>query len=469
MFFDGTHLLSPSEFDQRVAVMASVLAGMGIQAGQPVALVGQNSLASACAIVAVWRLGGIIAPLNTRLTPAELSWQLDKLQPALILYDEALSVLLPATTYPLHSLESLSTRSASPHSARQASADDTPALIMFTSGTSGKPKGAVLSHSALRASAHASARRLALSPQDTWLCTLPFYHIGGLSMLTRTLYLGTKLQLLPKFDLESVQRTLLSGTISHVSLVPTMLWRLMQSLPAPTTPQALRCVLLGGAPATPELLAQAERLNIPVATTYGLTEAASQVATAPPDLARRYPASVGQALDGTHIRIVNAEAETVPTGTHGEIVVKGATLMQGYYQNAEATAKALRGDELFTGDIGYQDAQGNLYVLQRRTDLIITGGENVYPSEIEAILRQHPALEDAVIVGAPDPEWGQVVCAALILKPEQYSDADDIQRFARQHLAGYKVPRKIVFVADYPRNSMGKILRSTIADWFAKT
>lgn len=203
-----------------------------------------------------------------------------------------------------------------------------------------------------------------------------------------------------------------------------------------------------------------------VATTYGLTEAASQVATALPDQALAKPSSVGKPLIFTQVSIVDEAGQPLPAGQHGEIVVQGPTVMQGYAGDEAATARVLRGGALHTGDWGYLDEDGDLFVLQRRNDLIVSGGENVYPSEVEAVLGQHPAIAEAAVVGVPDPEWGQVVCAAIVLKPDHTADEADVLAFSRQSLAGYKQPRRLRFVVELPRNSLGKILRSQVADWF---
>jgi len=213
-------------------------------------------------------------------------------------------------------------------------------------------------------------------------------------------------------------------------------------------------------------MARAQQVGLSIATTYGLTEAASQVATALPHEALAKPASVGKPLIFSQVSIVGPEGQPLPPGQHGEIVVRGPTVMQGYAEDEAANAHTLRGGALHTGDLGYLDEDGDLFVLQRRSDLIVSGGENVYPSEVEAVLSQHPAIAEAVVVGAPDAEWGQIVCAALVLHPGQHASESDILAFSRQRLAGYKQPRRLRFVDELPRSSLGKILRAQVADWF---
>jgi O-succinylbenzoic acid--CoA ligase len=203
-----------------------------------------------------------------------------------------------------------------------------------------------------------------------------------------------------------------------------------------------------------------------VAPTYGLTEAASQVATMTPRDAMRKPGSVGKPLMFTQIRIADERGATMPPHQVGEIVIRGPTVMRGYFQNAEATRQVLQSGELHTADLGYMDDDGDLWLVQRRSDLIVTGGENVYPAEVERILRRHPAVEDVVVVGLPDAVWGQRVAAAVVLKPGQQISAAELDAHARTMLAGYKLPREICFVQRLPVLSNGKLDRATVREFF---
>jgi o-succinylbenzoate---CoA ligase len=215
-------------------------------------------------------------------------------------------------------------------------------------------------------------------------------------------------------------------------------------------------VLLGGAAADEALLARALARGVPIATTYGLTEAASQVATQTPAETARKPGSVGKPVPNTCVRIIDAAGNELPSGEIGEIAVRGPTVMRGYLDNPEATAQALVDGELRTGDLGYRDADGDLFVMQRRTDLIVSGGENVYPAEVERVLRAHPAVEQALVVGVPDAEWGQRVGALLVTREGETLDLDGLLRHAREQLAGYKLPRVVRAVNAFPLLPNGK-------------
>jgi O-succinylbenzoic acid--CoA ligase len=246
--------------------------------------------------------------------------------------------------------------------------------------------------------------------------------------------------------------------VTLVSLVPTMLYRLIDSREAP--PPHLRMALIGGAAATPELVQAAQRAGFPVVTTYGLTETASQVATQTPERTQIKPGSVGKAIPFTEISIESEDGHPLPTGQIGEVVVRGPTVMRGYHQHEDATALTLRGGSLHTGDLGYLDEDGDLWLVQRRSDLIVTGGENVYPAEVEAALRTHPTVRDACVVGVAHPEWGQQVAAMVV--PDGEIRGDEIATYLRERLAGYKIPRIVQFVDALPLTGSGKVERKAV-------
>jgi O-succinylbenzoic acid--CoA ligase len=218
-------------------------------------------------------------------------------------------------------------------------------------------------------------------------------------------------------------------------------------------------VLLGGGPAPRELLRRARSLGFPIATTYGLTETASQVATLPLALARRDGDAVGVPLFPSELRIVSPDGVALPPGQPGEIAVRGPTLMKGYLGRPAETATALRNGWLHTGDVGVLDPAGFLRVLDRRSDLIVSGGENVYPAEVEAALREHPAVGDAGVAGEPDPRFGRRVAAWVVLRADARATAPELDAFCRARIAGYKIPRAFHFVAELPRGPSGKLLR----------
>lgn len=473
-----------AELDKQVAEYAERLKQVGVSAGQMVGVLMPNGFEYVCLIHALSRLGAVLVPLNTRLTTRELDWQLLHVGCTLLICSAETESIASGFVLPNRRVLSVHEPQfpAVQHLFRAAPArirlrpqplglvsdgvnlpvprrkvheemDNTIQAVVFTSGTTGNPKGVMLTASNFFWSATASAFRLGTLPHDRWLCCLPLYHVGGLSIIFRCCLYGTTVVLHNGFDVETVNQALDTQDITLISLVPTMLHRLLKS--RTEFPASLRLILLGGAAASAELLAQSAHL--PVAPTYGLSEACSQVATAFPDEAK--VGSVGKPLLFTSVRIVNETGDSLPPGEYGEVLVAGPTVMRGYYGQPPLSG------ELHTGDIGYLDSEGDLFIVQRRSDLILSGGENIYPSEVEQVLRQHPAVAEVCVVGLDHPEWGQQVAAAMVLKAP--ASEQDILTFSRRMLAGYKQPRRILFVESLPQTASGKVQRQAVIELFS--
>ncbi|HEY3057595.1 MAG TPA: o-succinylbenzoate--CoA ligase [Chloroflexota bacterium] len=411
-----------AELDQHVDSACAVLRDLGVEPGQHVGLRAPNCIGFVVAVHALMRLGAVLVPINTRLTPAEVEWQRSDANLALVIEDID-ALLEPRQTTPVP---------------REFDLEATHSIV-YTSGTSGTPKGAILTYGNHWWSAVASAMNLGTLPTDRWLACLPLFHVGGLAILLRGVIYGTHVVLHDRFDPHPVNQAIDQG-VTHVSVVSTMLQRMLDHRAGHSYPGTLRCVLLGGGPAPLPLLERALAAGAPVFQSYGLTETASQVATLAPEDIQRKLGSAGKPLMGTQLRIVD-----------GEIQVRGPVVSPGYlHQRTD-------GEWLRTGDLGYLDDEGYLYVQDRRSDLIVSGGENVYPAEVEAALLAHPAVEDAGVFGVADAEWGQTVAAALVLR--EPASADDILAFCRRRLAGYKLPKRLEFVEVLPRNAAGKLLR----------
>ena len=342
-------------------------------------------------------------------------------------------------------------------------------LIGFTSGTSGDPKAVRLTLANLVASATASALRLGVDRDDRWLVTLPMYHMGGLAPVVRTTMYGTTLVTRRTFEPESTARTISDHDVTGISLVPTMLRRLLDADWSP--PERLRFVLLGGAPARPALLERSLAAGVPVYPTYGTTETASQVATATPPQVRMNPESVGQPLFGTEVTIVEPGKGTGDTpsrecepGEIGEIVVSSPTVMAGYLDD-EQTAAAFGEYGFHTGDLGRLDEDGFLTVTGRVSDRIVTGGENVDPTEVRRVLTSHPAVEAAAVVGLPDVEWGERVGAVVVPADQGEAPArETLDRHCAERLAGFKRPRSLVVADDLPLTASGTVDREAVRE-----
>jgi O-succinylbenzoic acid--CoA ligase len=428
----GSSTWTFAELDRLVDRAAASLSSRGVMARQRVGLHAPNGPGFVVTVHALMRIGAVLVPINTRLTPHEVEWQTRDAELSLVLDHAAMPGLTDASI-------------AAQAPRREFNLDEEWHSIVYTSGTTGRPKGAILTYGNHWWSAVASALNLGLEADDAWLACLPLFHVGGLSILLRSVICGMTAVVQPRFDAVEVNQAIDEQGVSIVSVVSTMLDRMLTERGDRPYPSTLRCVLLGGGPAPLPLLERAIAAHVPVVQTYGLTETASQVVTLAPEDAIRKVGSAGKPLMGSQIRIAS----------DGEICVKGPTVSRGYLHDPEARPDAW----LHTGDLGYLDDEGYLYVLDRRDDLIISGGENVYPAEVEAALLAHPAVGDAGAFGVPDAEWGRVVAAIVVLKPRQSVGSDELTAFCRQRLASYKVPRCIEFRESLPRNAAGKLLR----------
>ncbi|HEU5424100.1 MAG TPA: o-succinylbenzoate--CoA ligase, partial [Nitrolancea sp.] len=443
------------------------LASVGAGAGDRIATLLTNSHHVPPLVHAMGRLGTVMLPLNIRLSAPELAWQLQDAGAALLLCDartapaaaEAARALTGLTLLDVAALAALPEAPVPLRSGLDLAATHS---IVYTSGTTGRPKGALLSYGNHWWSATGSAMNLGSQPDDRWLAVLPLFHVGGMAILLRSVISGFTAEVHERFDPEAVNQAIDEG-VTIVSVVSAMLRRMLAARGDRRYPPTLRCVLLGGGPAPQPLLEVCAARGIPVTQTYGLTETDSQVATLAPEDALRRLGSAGKPLYPNALRIAEDGRELTP-GQAGEILVRGPVVSAGYAGRPEATAEALRDGWLHTGDLGYLDADGYLFVLDRRGDLIVSGGENVYPAEVEAALLAHPAVVEAGVIGLPDPDWGQVPTACVRLSDGAALSPDDLIVFCAGRLARYKVPRQIRFVAALPRNATGKLLRRQLRE-----
>jgi O-succinylbenzoic acid--CoA ligase len=361
------------------------------------------------ALLAATRAGLTVAPLNPALTPAE--------------HEAALRGLTGARPDGM--------------------------AVLWTSGTSGTPRGVVLGADNLRASALASQRRLALTEHDRWLASLSMAHVGGLALVTRALILGSEIVAYGAFDAGRASALIDEGQVTHASLVPTQLHRILDARAGRPAPATFCCALIGGAHAPPDLVERALGEGWPIALTYGMTEMTSQVATAPPDLVRRKPGTVGAPLDGVEVRIAE----------DGEVLARGRMLARGLVGPVHALADAAGWYR--TGDLGRLDEEGHLWITGRCCDRIVSGGVTIDPREVETVLRAHPAVVDACVVGLVDVEWGEKVAAAVV-PVEGAFDLEDVDAWSRAHLGPPRRPRRWLLLDALPLNANGKVDREAV-------
>ncbi|WP_435077251.1 class I adenylate-forming enzyme family protein [Halococcus sp. AFM35] len=459
------------DLDERVERTAGRLAALGLS-GAHLGCLLETRPATVALVHAAARLGCVLAPLNTRLTPAELDGHIERADLAALVcgVDTAATAVELSTEIPVASVDDADRPGVtglddvSPAEFTPARRDaDEPALMLSTSGTTGEPKLVVLTMQNVLSSAVASAFRLGVTPDDRWLDPLAVYHMGGFAPPVRSALYGTAVVVTGGFDAETTLDALDRFDCTGISLVPTMLRRLLD---AGSLSDSLRFVLLGGAPASEELIERCGERGVPVHPTYGMTETASQVATARPKEAFAHTGTVGRPLFGTDLTILGGDGTTVETGEAGELVVAGPTVFSNYYGDSEATARAFSEHGFHTGDVGHRDEDGRLWVTGRRDEMVSSGGELVSPREVASALREHPAVREASVVGLADPEWGERVGALVV---GDVSDAEAVRSHCRERLAGFKLPRTIGFADELPRTASGTVEREAVRERLLET
>jgi long-chain acyl-CoA synthetase len=459
--------------DARSALVAGVLAEKGVSPGDRVGIMIPNVPDFAVAFFGALRAGAIVVPMNVQLKSREVEFYLGDSGARLMFAwhevgDAALegaraagAEVIPVGPDPL----GRSLHDGTPQRDVAERADDDTAVIIYTSGTTGTPKGAELTHVGLLKNNEILARdQLQLTEDDVVLGALPLFHLFGLqaSMNTSVRY-GACLTLIPRFDPGEALKIIERDRVTVFQGVPTMYHALLNHPERERfDTSSLRLCQSGGASLPVEVLKGFEEaFQCVLIEGYGLSETSPSASCNRPDMERK-AGSVGPAVEGCEIRIVDDDGNEVPQGEIGEIVIRGHNVMKGYWNRPDATAEVMRGGWFHTGDIGRVDEDGYHYIVDRKKDLIIRGGYNVYPREIEEVLYEHPAVSEAAVVGVPDDRLGEEVGAAVALRPGQSVDAEDIKQFVRERVAAYKYPRRIWFVDALPKGATGKILKREI-------
>jgi O-succinylbenzoic acid--CoA ligase len=481
--------ISYAQLHERAQARAMQLRKLGLKDGDALGLLLDNGPLFAELVHAAAMCHAILLPINTRLTASEVAHPLEDAKVGLLVHGSGLLADLAKESIaklPAEKRSSLKAVSEASDDTLQFSnptpteavpvADQRPLhnqireedvlAILYTSGTSGKPKGVILTYGCFHASARGSIKILGDAPNECWLLCMPLFHIAGLSILIRSVLTGKSVLLHDRFDAQAVSIALDTERVTLVSLVPTMFLRLLEARGEADAPHTLRGVLLGGGPISETLLNLAHDLDFPVHPTYGLTEACSQVVTRPikeGEDTRRYDRGP-KPLPGVKVRIVDDGDRELAVGESGEIVVQGPILMKGYLNQPEETQRTLRGGWLHTGDIGVFNSEGSLRVLDRRNDLIVSGGENVYPAEVEAAVISHPEVHEVGVTAEIDDEFGQRVVAYVVREPGTRISKEQVQAHCREQLASYKTPRRVYFIDRLPRNASGKMLRRLLGE-----
>lgn len=475
-----------AEFDAAVNRAARLLVSQGIRKGDAVSLLMPNSAEYVIAYFACWKLGAIAGPVNSLLKAHEIEYVIsDSEAKALMVHSDFLPIIegirqqLPTLQAVIRfddeatATKDFTDDSSSIDSNLADSNLDSEAIIIYTSGTTGKPKGCLLTHGNLIANARQISQWLGFTKDDRLLSMMPLFHMNAVSVTTMAaLYAGGSTVVSPKFSASRFWQIISDFQITSFGSVATMLSMLLstypEGVPKGLTTGQLRFAMCGSAPVPAEVMKRFEEtFDCLVIEGYGLSESTCRSTFNPPDKRRR-PGSCGLAI-GNEMKVVDEEDREVATGELGEIVLRGENILKGYYKNEEATATAFRNGWFHTGDIGYRDADGFFYIVDRKSDMIIRGGENIYPREIDEVLYEHPAVAAAATIGVPDPLYGEEVAAFVVLKKGSEATEAEFIAFCRERLADYKCPKTVRFIAEIPKGPTGKLLKRELANKFVQS
>jgi fatty-acyl-CoA synthase len=467
------------EMQAAIADCAARLSALGVTKGERVAFLGLNQPMFFFSMFATARLGAVFVPLNFRLTGPELAFMIEDSSAAILIVDAhhaptiapvreqltPLSWLLPA--------EDEANWTTGPAAAPQVAVDeDDVAMIMYTSGTTGRPKGAMLTHGNFWWNNANAMHAMDFWQDDVTLTAAPIFHIGGLNVTTlATFQKGGLVVLHRAFDPGRALAEIAAHRVTTMFGVPAM-YLFMAHHPsfATTDLSSVRVFVVGGAPCPLPVLKLYEARGVMIQQGYGLTETAPMVTILAPEFALQKVGSSGKPALFTEVKLVDAEGKAVlEPRWQGEVLVRGPNVTPGYWRRPEATSRAIDVDGWFrTGDAAYFDEEGFLTISDRIKDMIISGGENVYPAEVESALMRHPAIAEVAVIGEPDPHWGEQVVAIAALKPQHTLTIEELRAYAGESLARYKLPRRLEIIAALPRNATGKILKYRLREMFGR-
>jgi acyl-CoA synthetase (AMP-forming)/AMP-acid ligase II len=494
-FISGDQITTYSQANSRTDRLAAALQHLGLVSGDRVAVLMWNCPQMLESFFAIWKAGGCVVPLNPRYLANEVWYQLNDSRASMIIFGDEFRpmmaqlresaptvqhfvVLGQAASGQLEpgqlEFEALVAQDRGAKTLAVEVSDDDLAWLFYTSGTAGRPKGAMLTHGNLSFMAlGAVADLMRLEPEDVGMHAAPLTHAAGFLSLAMVLKGSAQIILQPRrFIPEVFCLAVAKHRVTSTWLVPTQITLLLQYEDIEKHDlSSLKWIVYGGAPMHVAVLKQAlKRIGTVFVQLYGLGESPMTVSYLRANEhilegkgAERL-SSCGHARSGIEIRILGEDSRQMPRGEMGEICVRGQSVMKGYWERPEATAAAIRGAWLHTGDLGYMDERGYLYIVDRTKDMIISGGTNVYPREVEEVLAQHPAIAEVCVFGVPDDLWGEAVRAAVVLKPGALSSAKEIINFAGERMAGYKKPKSVDFLRELPKSPVGKILKRQLRD-----
>jgi long-chain acyl-CoA synthetase len=466
---DDNISLTNAQFLEAVRRASASLRRHGVSGGDVVAIMLPNTASFVVSLFAAWRLGAAVTPINPSLRPAEVEYQLSDADAKVVIVETAPE--FATGLRPVVQASELTTTPADGHPHLAHLDDDALALLIYTSGTTGRPKGVMLDLSNLIAMCHGVIDAFELTGDDHSLLILPLFHVNGIVVGTVSpLLAGGRITIAGRFSPKTFFTRVEQSGATYFSAVPTML-TMLSGLPEDVKPDtsSVRFAVCGAAPASVELLERFEsRYGIPIIEGYGLSEG-SCASTVNPLNGKRKAGTVGLPLSGQTIRLVDANGELVGDGEAGEVVIKGPNVMRGYLNRPEESANTIVDGWLHTGDVGRFDEDGYLVLVDRAKDMIIRGGENIYPREIEAVVHKLPEVAEAAVVGRPNPVYGEEPVLFVSLHPNAQLSVEVIREHLRGLLSKYKLPVDITILGDLPKNPVGKIDKPSLRRLFART
>lgn len=448
------------ELEEEALRHARKLTAAGFKFGDRIALIGASNIEMILMMHGCMLLGAEMVLLNNRLTEEEIAWQIADADVVAVLYAEPFFGKLAVTKGRMYSFSELNQNQEMDFDVKKNWSSNKTITIMYTSGTTGFPKGVRQTAGNHTSSAISSVLNLGLDESDCWLCTMPLFHISGFSILVRSVLYGMEVKLYEKFDVREVTREIVTGTVTRMSVVSVMLNQILLELEKNenSAHPNFKTMLAGGGSVPVDYLTRAAARKIPILQTYGMTETSSQTATLSAHDALRKTGSSGKPLFFNEIKIKGAKNPN----EHGEVYIKGPHVTPGYIGHFAEQSPLIDG-WLATGDIGYLDGEGYLYIVDRRSDLIISGGENIYPAEIENVLAGHPNVREVGVCGKEHAKWGQTPVAFIVVSGA--ISKDELIAFCTERLAKYKVPTDLLFVETLPRNASNKLMRRELKKW----
>jgi len=461
---DAQHVFTYAETEAQVVACTRRLLALGMQSGNRVAILAANSVYYVFAIFALNRLGVSFVPLNLRWSPDSWRQTVARAGCVMILTDTEHATAAGSLNLPVFLLggekSKNGNRVSEPGGYKRTTLDlQIESSLFFTSGSSGEPKGVVLTLGNHYYNALGSNQNIPLQSGDCWLASLPFYHVGGISILFRCVLAGAAAAILPRVNWKELIESDWCQVITHISLVPTQLTQLIQSKKHREFLAGLKCILLGGAPLPVDLHQQIRDLKLPVLLTYGLTETASQVTTLTAGDPPEKLATTGRCLSYRQVSILNERGEPLSVGEVGEIAVRGEVLFAGYLNGEQ---KYGTNDWFRTGDLGFLDRDGYLFVRGRKDDLIISSGENIYPAEIENVARGFAGVSDCAVIGVDDSKWGQRPLLFVAATTPKSFPVAELRKYLKRKLAKILLPERIIVLAQLPKRLIGKVDRAEL-------